>query len=273
MVWLHAKLLGLETCFQKRGIKMHNKIKRINIITVVVILLLTINIWPCMAKGSLIQNLSAKRDNVGGIIISGKIKLPKKTKIWIELPNGGQAETYVSDNGNFEGGPFTNKGRIYSAGNYKIMITSHFTRYWQSSDILTQVGEGGKLLESSTLIPEDPEFPKGGRYLKESMSVPFPGLEQDQIAIDKVKNAILIVKGKGRSADSIKDVVEYFRSNGGFSPIKWSAKSDKSGAWIVTLDCIDGRQNKQAQWEYDTNLNKVKYLDPLAKLLSWTPSK
>ncbi len=235
-------------------------------------LALIINVSPSVAKESLIQGVSARRDNTGGVIVYGKAKLPKNTKIWIEVANGGQAEVFISDNGKFEGGAFTNKGKPYAVGNYKIVIESHFTKYWQTNDILSQVGEGGKLLPSTALIPDDPEFPNSDKHLKQIFSVAFPNIPTERLAIESVKNAKLAVTGKGRSADTIKDVVEYFRSNGGFEPIKWSAKLGKSGTWIVTLDCIDSGKKNQAQWSFNPISKKVIYLDPFSKILSWTPS-
>ena len=92
--------------------------------------------------------------------------------------------------------------------------------------------------------------------------------------IDAVKDARLTVQGKGRSADPIRNVVAYFEkgSSGAFTPRAWSAKrSSRSGPWVVTLDCVDGEERKQAQWEYDPKTKTVKYLDPLAKTLSWLP--
>ena len=66
--------------------------------------------------------------------------------------------------------------------------------------------------------------------------------------------------------------MDYFAKAPGFTPRGWSAK--RAGAkWIVTLDCQDGSTRKQAQWEYNPENGKVRYLDPLAKILSWMPAE
>jgi hypothetical protein len=226
---------------------------------------------------SLIQQVSATRTEDGGIIILGKTKLPKGTKLMIDISRSGsllgQANVTVNEGGSFSSEPFTNKGKPHKSGLYKVTITSHFTSIWQSNDVLLQVGKNGAKLPPGQLVPDDPEFPKAGGHLEVSFDITFPGMSPEQQALHTVWEAVLTVQGKGRSADAIKDVVAYFVKGGGFKPTGWSAKLSSNGVWIVTLNCIDAGEKKQAQWEYNPNTKAVKYLDPLAKLLSWTPSE
>jgi hypothetical protein len=119
-------------------------------------------------------------------------------------------------------------------------------------------------------VPYDPEFPtNSGRLLKIQRQVNFPKLSGEDGAINAVKNAKLIVQGKGKSGRSVIDIIQKL-SNQYFVPLSWSAKQDSpDGPWIVTLNCIDGGKQKTAQWEYNPETETIKYLDPLAKLLSF----
>jgi len=232
---------------------------------------------PSIAKETLVQELSAQRDNNGGITIIGRVKLPKGTKLMLDVKYKNyfaQDNVIVADNGKFSSVAFSNKNKPCIAGTYDVTVIAYFTKmFGQPSDVIAKVGEGGKLLPITALIPDDPEFPEAGGHLKETRKINFPSLSSELLIIETVKETTLVVTGKGRSADPIKNVVAYFESAGGFKALKWSAKQVPSGVWIVTLDCIDGGNNKQAQWEYNPTTKAVRYLDPLAKLLSWLPSE
>ncbi len=65
--------------------------------------------------------------------------------------------------------------------------------------------------------------------------------------------------------------MHFFASGSGFKPLAWSAVVEPNAKWTVTLRCIDGGTEKTAQWEYDIKTKSVKYLDPLAKTLSYVP--
>ena len=233
---------------------------------------------PSNKLNPLLSEISSRRNNNGGIVIFGKISLPKETKLMFDLVRGsslkGQTDVFVSnDSGYFESGPFTDGGKPHPAGTYKVKIVAYFTKIWQSPKVLAQVGENGSKLPASTLKPDDPEFPKAGGHLEIISDITFPTLSLEIAAIQSVKNAKLTVTGKGQSADPIKNVVAYFEKAGGFKALQWSGKKSSSGAWIITLDCTDAGQRKQAQWEFDQKTKKVKYLDPLSKLLSWLPAE
>ena len=273
-----------------------------------------------LASEPIIDQLSARRVESGAVVIGGRANhLPAGTKLAIEILRQGGREIFrqdripddwatfapelkgklqkshyreddiiVGDDGHFETRPLTmQSGAIWSPGKYRVQIESHFSKAWQSCDVIKQLGvdtdsqcrtsidpNPTKLPASPELVPADPEFPNAGRYLKAPREVAFPALSEDSAVIDTVKNARLTVQGKGRSADPIRNVVAYFEkgSSGAFTPRAWSAKrSSPSGPWVVTLDCVDGEERKQAQWEYDPKTKTVKYLDPLAKTLSWLP--
>jgi hypothetical protein len=231
---------------------------------------------------SLIQQISAQRDNNGGIFIIGQAKLPKGTKLMIDIGLGnrlvGQSTVFLNDGGNFKSESFTAGGKPHPAGTYKVTIVSYFTKIWQNSEVIAKVGENGILLPQALLSPDDPEFPNAARHLEASFNVVFskisiPDITSEQQAIKVVQDSILEIPGSGRSADPIKNVVAYFEKAGGFKALKWSAKIGTNGTWIISLDCMDAGKQKQAQWEYNPKTKSVKYLDPLAKLLSWLPAE
>lgn len=244
-------------------------------ISVICLFVLLMGVKFLFARDPLIQQVSARRIENGGIIILGKANLPKGTKLMIDLSRSGrplgQSKVIVNEDGNFSSEPFTNKNKPHISGLYKVTIYSYFTEIWQSDEVLAKVGENGSKLPAAQLVPDDPEFPKAGGHLSVSFDISFPGISLELQAIQAVKDAILTLPEKGRSADPIKNVVALFEKAGGFKAIDWSAKQSSNGTWIVTLNCIDAKKRKQAQWEYNPKTKTVKYLDPLAKILSWLP--
>ena len=232
---------------------------------------------PAEGTKTLFAELSAKRSSGGGIVLSGKLLLPKASKIGLDLIHPasqrllGQTKVDLSDNGYFESEPFTNRGKPHEPGPYDIRVYSYFTEIWQPPEIIAFVGKDGTLLPASALIANDPEFPDTGRHLSEIRQVTFPPVSADLAAIEAVKNARLLVTGRGRSAGLIKNVVLWFERAGGFEALLWSADQRSDGVWVVTLICNDAGKPTKAQWEYNATTKKVRYLDPLAKLLSYLP--
>lgn len=125
--------------------------------------------------------------------------------------------------------------------------------------------------ENPDFKPDDPEFPKAARHLDTIRKITIGALTSDVAAIDGVKDAILVVQGRGRSSLSVGKSVDFFVSAGGFKVVGWSTAIGSDGKWVVTLDCIDGVNPKKAKWQYDPRTKAVKYLDPLSKLLSYVP--
>jgi hypothetical protein len=264
--------------FLREGNKMKNKWKLFfQFILFTFFILCFFNQFHYAAE-SIIKGISAKRTGNGGIIIFGKVNLPKGTKIMLDLllsanKIAGQSDLFLKDDGAFESGIFTNKGNPYTGGKYRIKIYSYFTSRWQSKEVLLKVGENGILLKNIKLTPDDPEFPNNAKHLEQSFVINFPDLSPEINAIQAVNDAVLDVVGKGRSADPIRNVVQWFNKAGGFTPQSWSAKKDDKGNFVVTLDCIDAGNKKKAQWSFNPKTREVKYLDPLAKLLSWLPAE
>jgi hypothetical protein len=261
--------------------------RSIGYLGIIVLFLIIINGFKSIAAESLLISLSAQRTTDGGIIFVGQVKLPKGTKMMIDLSLNndllGQDTVLIKDAGNFKSGVFRKGKEPHSPGTYQIHVLSHFTKVWQSSEILKIVGENGALLPSDLLVPDDPEFPNDTRHFEVTRNVVFPRIalvsnndldsSTEQKAIQSVQEAYLSISERGRSADPVKGVVALIEKGGGFQPLSWIANQSSPGVWIVTLNCIDAGQKKKALWEYNKVTNKVKYLNPLAKILSWTPAE
>ena len=255
------------------------------------------------ASDPLLGPLTAQRSS-DGMTISGTIRnVPAGTKMWVEIihepggpdkPVSGPEDDHVMVNsdGKFQATIVQTSirdpsGAAFRSGTYRIMIESHFSSVWQTTDVLRKAGVGldsqGRsdiytdpkaIPESPDFKPNDPEFPKAGRYLSVIRDVRLESLPADRAAIEAVKGATLLVQGKGRSSLTVGKSVEWFASlgpSGGFKPIAWSAATGSGGKWIITLDCIDGEKQTKAQWSYDPKSKDVRYLDPAAKTLSYVP--
>ena len=243
---------------------------------------------------SVIVALDGGRDG-DRLIVTGKTQgLPSGTKLWVEItrlpghaPSAGgpmDDHVFVAADGTFKA-TMSKPDRVsFAPGTYDIKITSIFNSGWQSVDVLRRAGVQldtrgrSDLLTNPTAIPEspdfkpdDPEFPKATRHLEAIQKITVGALTSDVAAIDGVKDAILVVQGRGRSSLSVGKSVDFFVSAGGFNVVGWSAAIGSDGKWVVTLDCIDGANPKKAKWQYDPGTKAVKYLDPLSKLLSYVP--
>jgi hypothetical protein len=247
------------------------------------------------ASGSLLGPLTTQR-TADGMTISGTIRnIPAGTKMWVEIIHepGGPEEpvsgpeddhVIVNSDGKFQA---TIQASIlhpseaaFRSGTYTILIESHFSSGWQTTDVLRQAGveldsqgrsdiytDPKAIPESPDFKPNDPEFPKAGRYLRVIREVNLGSLPADQAAVEAVKSAILLVQGEGLSSLPVgKSLsVEWFAKVGGFKPVAWSAQLGPDGKWVITLDCIDGEKPEKAKWSYDPKSKTVRYLDHLAK--------
>lgn len=232
---------------------------------------------PPPGTKSLIREISGTRNADGTVTISGVVLLPKGTKIWVErLSSAGktlaQDKTVVGDRGTFTDGPFSDDGKAPRAGPQKVQVVSFFNGAWQPPDVLAAVGEDGKRLPLSALRPNDPEFPTAGGRVQDARTIQFPPMSEEAAVIARVKNAKLYVQGNGQAVDTVGFIVGEFAKAPGFTPIRWSA-SRSGSKWVVTLDCQDGGTRKQAQWEYNPVSQRVRYLDPTSKILSWMPAE
>lgn len=233
-----------------------------------------------VASESLVGPITAER-NGADMKISGTIqKVPAGTKIWVDIihvihqpggalkrgggPAGPQdADVIVAADGTFhaslrnvswDGHSFVDHG-TFQQGSYAIMISTHFNRAWQTTDVLKKAGveldsQGRSAIstdpkaipESPDFKPDDPEFPKAGRHLEAIREVKLGPMAADQAAINAVKSATLDVKGSGRSSMPVGQSVDWYKSMGGMERLAWSAARgpDANAKWIVTLDYLDG---------------------------------
>jgi hypothetical protein len=247
-----------------------------------------------IAAESLIGKVSAER-TAGGLNIVGTIqKVPLGTKMRVEIVrkegrglkprDKPSIDTIVAPDGSFRANLSNRDGSAFSAGTYTVQITAMFNSGWQSVEVLKKAGveldsqgrssittDPKALPQTPDFKPFDPEFPRAGRYIEVRREVTVTALRADAAAIEAVKNARLTVQGRGRSALPVGKSVELFASAPGFKPKGWSAVQEQRGKWTVTLDCVDGDKETKAQWEYDPKTKVVKYLDPVAKALSYVP--
>jgi hypothetical protein len=175
------------------------------------------------------------------------------------------------------------RGAVLPPGQYNVEVMSNFNSAWQSCAVLRQLEvktddkcrsdleTNPALPDAPDLVPTDPEFPKASRYLKARRVVTVSAIPADVLAIEAVKAARVSVPGESRSAYPIGKVVEEFGKAPGVTPKTWSASQQPTGKWIVSLAVDNGSEHQQAQWEFDPKSRTVKYLDPLAKTLSWLP--
>jgi hypothetical protein len=233
-----------------------------------------------------LYQIVAKRADDGGIRICGKANLPEKTKLGISLvqPWGegnekllGESDAAVNAQGDFQSGGFTDHDIPYPEGDHTVHIYTYFNQAWQSSQILALLGTNGSRLPVAVLKLDDPEFPKQGGHIDQRLVLAFPGLSPAQKALTAVKEAKLFVQGHGQATDSVHYIVKFMQNTWAktdpraFQEIDWSAAADGPGKWIVTLNCYNDHKTDKAQWSYSEADGSVKYLDPLAKLLSYLP--
>jgi hypothetical protein len=135
---------------------------------------------PAAGVTSLVESVRARRNERGDVVVDGRLLLPESTRVWIELypaaspPDAdpsGRAELYLGPGGSFE----TEALKAPPASEFRILITSHFTRSWQSSDVLAAVGAGGAKLPAGALTPNDPNNSAAGSHLEVASLVKVSG--------------------------------------------------------------------------------------------------
>lgn len=128
---------------------------------------------PREGASSLVDALAARRDANGEIVVNGTLSLPSGTRTWVELyePGAaagadpiGRAELYLGPGGAFEAGPF----KLQIGRQVRVLLTSHFSRSWQGTDVLALVGVNGTKLPRSALTPNNPQAPQSGAHLEHS---------------------------------------------------------------------------------------------------------
>jgi hypothetical protein len=127
---------------------------------------------PPPGASSLVDSVSARRDSSGSVVVEGKL-LPASTRVWVELfPAGSapdaspidRAELYLGSGGTFRTDPL----KAPTGSEFRILITSHFTPSWQSSEVLAGVGTGGLKLPRAALMPNNPNNPQSAGHLEYS---------------------------------------------------------------------------------------------------------
>lgn len=229
---------------------------------------------------SLVSEVKAVRNNDGGIVITANAFLPSGTKVMVDFGPAGTPKLFGQDkpmvsNGVITTAPFTNKGKPWLKGNYRVSLFCRFDSVWQTAEIRGQTGEYGSKLPKAALKPVDPDLPTSNQNRWE-MNCSFPitlsDLNEDQKIIERVKNSKLTVQGLGHSSESIIWIVKSFAKAPGFTPKDWSALKQQDGSWVVTLACIDGGSPEKAEWSYNPKSGEVKFLNHTAKNLSWAPN-
>lgn len=210
----------------------------------------------------------ATRDSSGGILISASTNIPDGVKIWVQLVDGSTSKTHVS-NGNFSSEPFTKKGKIIQAGPHQVSFLAYFNEFWQQpAAVLEITGKGGKLLKGKLFHKTDPDVIDSDKMLEYSTTINFPPVSRDLEAISLVKSATLVVDGT-RSSATIGETVDWFLKPG--TGIKmgagWKAVAKVLDTYEVQLDITGG----PAIWQADLRAKKVKYINKVAKDMSYLP--
>jgi hypothetical protein len=235
---------------------------------------------PPPGTRSLIQDIEVRRDSTGLAVIEGKTLLPRRTKIAIDVYRGnsrkakdllGGSKTDVGAQGMISAGPFD----VSTTRTIRVNISSYFNGPWeQPVEVIAAVGPDGTKLPIKALTPDDPEFPERGGHIEYEAVLTLPAPSAEYLAIAAVKQAKLFVKGKGQAVDTVGDIVKFFDKPGvEFYPGDWSATNLGDGKWKVSLAHRWGKEQKVANWEYDSRTGRVRYLDPEAKMLSWLPAE
>ncbi len=216
---------------------------------------------------------TAQRVPTGEIIIAGTTNLPDRTKLGAEV-GGGQDYAILVSGGTFRSTGFTDRGRPLPPGPHKIHLLAHFNEAWQSADVLGAIGTGGSRLNGKFIKPEDPSLTDSPKLLDVTMTVQFPPVALDGVALDLVKKAVLTVDGQ-RSATDVDTNVALFMKAPGLRPAKgWLVSNEGSSKYLVSYSFVDWTLGEQlATWEADVASKSVRYVNEAAKNFSWTPTE
>jgi hypothetical protein len=221
-------------------------------------------------------DVAAERGPEGQVFIVGSTNLPDETKLSIETSRGqesgsGDSAVFVM-NGHFRSAGFTKGRQPYPAGNYTVRVFCLFNRTWQNRAVLAAVGEGGANLHGRLFKLKDPDVVDSEVMMDQRRRIIFPPITPAVLAIILVKTAVLTIPEKGRSGSDIQTNLDLFVRGGGFTPKAWTAVRTEANSYTVALECIDAGSQKQALWSVNLDTRTVKYINELAKLLSWTPN-
>lgn len=247
-----------------------------------------VNSANCVAKfvippdiSSFLDYVEAKRDLQGGIRFEGKMHLPGGSKIMLNLHRLGNKKILgqdkmapLTDSGKFVSTVFTDQGKPYKEGKYRITLTVYFNGPWnQPNHVIEFAGINGTKLPKNLSVPLDREFPDSGRRIEIEKIVIVPPLSPEVIAIQAVKNAKLVVPEHGRANDTVGFIVSWYMRGKEQKEIGWSAVLSDKRTWEVTLQYLINDEKHEAKWEFNPGTHKVGYLNPEAKVFSWLPSE
>jgi hypothetical protein len=250
----------------------------------------------------------ASRTGDGRVVVSGTTNLPDGFKMWVEVGNGraaqGATKILASDDsvivkdGRFNSLPlwlpvpntrFTREGwprgmevddrlEPFPEGKFKVRFEAYFNAAWQSAEVISDLGgEGGNKLDGPILKKTDPDVIDSPKVLDYAAALSFPPISRGAKAINLVREAILTLPDKGRSAGDVQADIDLFLSSPGVGAAKgWAAAEKSPTVYEVSYDFIDGdgenRREEQALWTANLATGEVKYENEYGKLFSWTPS-
>lgn len=223
----------------------------------------------------------AKRQNDGGVVIEGDTNLPDGLKMWVHILRG---KRVAAEDGNviISAKHFRTSGlsdgivgptKTFPPGKYRVEFISIFNGAWQTPEMLNLIGEGGKKLSTSIFSLSDPDVVDSDKELAYTLNITFPPVSEETRAINLVKSAVITVPEKGRSADNVGKVVEYFMKLPGLRPAQgWSAMRVQGDEYTVTFDYINGDAgDAKGVWTANLKTGKVRYVNKYGKIFSWTP--
>jgi hypothetical protein len=199
-------------------------------------------------------------------------------KMWVVLGSKKAQQDAFVKNGQFRSGPLYQAVPSPITGSQPLEIIAYFNAAWQSRDVLTAVGSGGKNLQGKLFKLTDPDVVDSDKILDVKFTIPLPPpapVSADARAIAIVKHATLTVPGQGRSATDIEHNLKLFMTPGtGVTPAKgWGAIASGPNLYNVSFDFTDGvNGERQAIWSVNTATKQVKYVNEAAKTFSWTPN-
>lgn len=225
----------------------------------------------------------AERDGSGRIIVFGKANLPNETRLMVSVRESGggwlygQAKCSVR-HGAFSTEGFSDKGDPLPAKRYHIEIASYFNGAWrQPASVLSGVGSLGGRLIGPQVGKVDPEFEDSEKYVSAVFELPVgdhsSSRSQDyseDAAVEAVKAAVLTVQGRGKSAEPVDKVIEWFLGIPGLK-VKdgWSAREVKDGVYEVVFSYLDGDSPSLAKWTVVAGSGQVMYENRNAKNMSY----
>jgi hypothetical protein len=215
---------------------------------------------------------AAKRDSNGGIIIAASTNLPDGLKLWVQLADGSTSKTQVSG-GKFESEPFSNKGKMIQPGPHRVSFLAYFNAAWQQPDSVLQVtGKGGSKLKGKLFRKTDPDVIDSDRMLEYRTTVAFPTASRELEAISLVKSSTLVVDGERSSATVAQTVDAFLKPGTGITMGSgWKAIAKGSNIYEVQLGICDAANDGPAIWQADLSSRKVRYINKVAKDMSYLP--